>query len=106
MKTYIKAGLAAAIISMALSSCIKSYEDYNTNPDAVQVVDVKSYITTMEMDALIPCSDEGPMSSSVHATSWATLSQATLHLSRLSTEVHIPALTTWTEQTTTTFLSQ
>ncbi len=59
MKTYIKAGLAAAIFSMTLSSCIKSYEDYNTNPDAVQVVDVKSYITTMEMDALIPCSDEG-----------------------------------------------
>ncbi len=40
MKTYIKAGLAAAIFSMTLSSCIKSYEDYNTNPDAVQVVDV------------------------------------------------------------------
>ncbi len=59
MKTYIKAGAAAAIFSMALSSCIKSYEDYNTNPDAVQVVDVKSYITTMEMDAVIPCSDEG-----------------------------------------------
>lgn len=59
MKTYIKAGAAAAIFSMALTSCTKHFEDFNTNPDAVQKVDVKSYITTMEMDAVIPCSDEG-----------------------------------------------
>ncbi|MDE6147657.1 MAG: SusD/RagB family nutrient-binding outer membrane lipoprotein [Bacteroidales bacterium] len=59
MKTYIKAGAAAAIFSMALSSCTKNFEDFNTNPDAAQVVDMKSYITTMEMDAVIPCSDEG-----------------------------------------------
>lgn len=59
MKTYIKAGAAAAIFSMALSSCTKNFEDFNTNPDAVQEVDVKSYITTMQMDAVIPCSDVG-----------------------------------------------
>lgn len=58
-KIYIKAGSAAVICAMALSSCTKSFEDFNTNPDAVQTVDVKSYITTMQMDAVIPCSDEG-----------------------------------------------
>lgn len=56
----IKAGILITASSMvALASCTKNYESYNTNPDAVQEVDLKSYITTMEMDAVIPCSDEG-----------------------------------------------
>lgn len=47
--------LAAA----ALAACTGEFESYNTNPDAVQSVDKKTYITTMEMDAVIPCSDVG-----------------------------------------------
>lgn len=55
----LKYGLAIAASAAALASCTKDFEHFNTNPDAVQSVDVKSYITTMEMDAVIPCSDEG-----------------------------------------------
>ena len=55
----IKYGLAIAASAVALASCTKDFERFNTNPDAVQTVDVKSYITTMELDAVIPCSDEG-----------------------------------------------
>lgn len=51
--------LAVVASVVALASCTKDFEYFNTNPDAVQTVDVKSYITTMEMDAVIPCSDEG-----------------------------------------------
>ena len=52
-----KLAIVASVV--ALASCTKDFEYFNTNPDAVQTVDVKSYITTMEMDAVIPCSDEG-----------------------------------------------
>lgn len=45
--------------AMVTASCTKSFEKFNTNPDAVQEVDSKSYITTMIMDAVIPCSDVG-----------------------------------------------
>ena len=55
----LKYGLAIAASAVALASCTKDFERFNTNPDAVQTVDVKSYITTMELDAVIPCSDEG-----------------------------------------------
>lgn len=51
--------LAIVASVVVLASCTKDFEYFNTNPDAVQSVDVKSYITTMEMDAVIPCSDEG-----------------------------------------------
>lgn len=54
----IKTGIVLAIGALALTACTKSFEDFNTNPDAVQQVEVKSYITTMELDAVIPCSDE------------------------------------------------
>ncbi len=52
-------GLAITASAAVLASCTQDFESFNTNPDAVQSVDVKSYITTMEMDAVIPCSDEG-----------------------------------------------
>ena len=43
----------------ALAACTGDFESFNTNPDAVQSVDKKTYITTMQMDAVIPCSDVG-----------------------------------------------
>lgn len=43
----------------ALVACTGDFESFNTNPDAVQSVDKKTYITTMQMDAVIPCSDVG-----------------------------------------------
>ena len=47
----------------ALAACTGDFESFNTNPDAVQSVDKKTYITTMQMDAVIPCSDVGPSDS-------------------------------------------
>lgn len=55
----IKTGVLVSMLSISLVSCTKNFEEYNTNPDAAQEVDNKAYITTMEMDAVIPCSDEG-----------------------------------------------
>lgn len=43
----------------AFAACTGDFEYFNTNPDAVQSVDKKTYITTMQMDAVIPCSDVG-----------------------------------------------
>ena len=43
----------------ALAACTGDFESFNTSPDAVQSVDKKTYITTMQMDAVIPCSDVG-----------------------------------------------
>jgi len=61
MKTnyIIRLGSVIAASVMAAAACTKAYEGYNTNPDAVQEVDSKSYITTMILDAVIPCSDVG-----------------------------------------------
>lgn len=60
MKSNIlKTGIYLALSAFALSSCTKGFGGFNTNEDAVQAIDVKSYITTMELDAVIPCSDEG-----------------------------------------------
>ncbi|MGM9752955.1 MAG: SusD/RagB family nutrient-binding outer membrane lipoprotein [Candidatus Cryptobacteroides sp.] len=42
-----------------LFSCTGKFEEYNTNPDAVQQIDSKAHISTMIMDAVIPCSDVG-----------------------------------------------
>ena len=36
----------------ALAACTGDFESFNTNPDAVQSVDKKTYITTMQMDNL------------------------------------------------------
>lgn len=58
-KNIIRTGILVAASSVALASCTKNFEAYNTNPDAAQEIDSKSYITTMEMDAVIPCSDVG-----------------------------------------------
>ncbi len=55
----INTGLALAMSVMASVSCTKDFEYFNTNPDSVQEVDQKSYITTMQMDAVIPCKDVG-----------------------------------------------
>ncbi|MDD6253720.1 MAG: SusD/RagB family nutrient-binding outer membrane lipoprotein [Candidatus Cryptobacteroides sp.] len=49
----------AAMMSGIVLSCTKGYEGFNTNPDAIQEIDSKSHITTMIMDAVIPCSDVG-----------------------------------------------
>ncbi|MGM9737384.1 MAG: SusD/RagB family nutrient-binding outer membrane lipoprotein [Candidatus Cryptobacteroides sp.] len=49
----------AALMSGIVLSCTKGYEGFNTNPDAIQEIDSKSHITTMIMDAVIPCSDVG-----------------------------------------------
>lgn len=51
--------IAPAVLSALLLSCTGKYEEYNTNPDAIQQIDSKSHITTMIMDAVIPCSDVG-----------------------------------------------
>lgn len=52
-------GILVAAATAALASCTGDFEHFNTNPDAAQTVDKKTYITTMEMDAVIPCSDVG-----------------------------------------------
>lgn len=59
MTNIIKTGILATATSLALVACTKNFEEYNTNPDAAQDIDSKSYITTMVMDAVIPCSDVG-----------------------------------------------
>ena len=50
-----------------MPACTGDFESFNTNPDAVQSVDKKTYITTMQMDAVIPCSDVGANEFSVPA---------------------------------------
>ncbi len=42
-----------------MMACTGDFDSFNTNPDAVQTVDKRIYITTMQMDAVIPCSDVG-----------------------------------------------
>lgn len=59
MNIIIKMSTVAVASILAFSACTMDFEYFNTNPDAVQEVDVRSYITTMEMDAIIPCSDVG-----------------------------------------------
>ena len=53
------ASIPPANAAAALAACTGDFESFNTNPDAVQSVDKKTYITTMQMDAVIPCSDVG-----------------------------------------------
>ncbi|MFR6634815.1 MAG: hypothetical protein ACLUQ6_08405 [Alistipes onderdonkii] len=43
----------------APAACTGDFESFNTNPDAVQSVDKKTYITTMQMDAVIPMQRRG-----------------------------------------------
>lgn len=50
---------AAALSCLVLGACTGDFESFNTDPDSAHTVDLKSMITTMEMDAVIPCSDEG-----------------------------------------------
>lgn len=52
-------GGALAAASVLALACTKGFDKLNLNPDAVQEVDAKVYITTMQMDAVIPCSDVG-----------------------------------------------
>lgn len=54
----IKIGLLATASCLA-AACTGDFDSFNTNPDAVQHIDVKNYITTMQRDAVIPTSDEG-----------------------------------------------
>ncbi|MCM1177069.1 MAG: SusD/RagB family nutrient-binding outer membrane lipoprotein [Bacteroides sp.] len=58
-KDIIRFSSVIAASALATVACTKSFEKFNTNPDAVQEIDSKSYITTMIMDAVIPCSDVG-----------------------------------------------
>lgn len=58
-RIIMKYKISIILALVTLLSCTKNFEKYNTNPDAVQQVDVKSYITTMELDAVIPTKDEG-----------------------------------------------
>ena len=58
--TNLSQGLfAVALSGLLLGSCTSGFEKFNTNPDSAQNIDQKTLITTMEMDAVIPCSDEG-----------------------------------------------
>ena len=50
------AGLAVLVLTAALASCTTGFERLNTDPDAVKKVDLKGFITTMQID-VIPCSD-------------------------------------------------
>ena len=82
----------------ALAACTGDFESFNTNPDAVQSVDKKTYITTMQMDAVIPCSDVG-----ANEFQRACNLMGDAFGGYLSP---IPVLTTSTVRTTTTCLSR
>lgn len=101
----IKYGLAIAASAVALASCTKDFERFNTNPDAVQTVDVKSYITTMELDAVIPCSDEGANQFQRACNLMGDAFSGYLSPTQASTEVHTLVLTTSTVLTTTMYRS-
>ncbi len=49
--------ILGSFAALALTACTGDFDTFNTNPDAAQTIDKKTYITTMEMDAVIPCSD-------------------------------------------------
>ena len=87
----------------ALAACTGDFESFNTNPDAVQSVDKKTYITTMQMDAVIPCSDVG---ANEFQRACNLMGDAFSPRSRPSTAAAIPVLTTSTVRTTTTCLSR
>ena len=96
---HIKLGLLSAAACMA-ASCTGDFDSFNTNPDAVQQIDVKNYITTMERDAVIPTSDEG--ANEYQRACNLTPSAAISPRSKPSTEAATPAPTTSTARTTTT----
>ena len=54
-----KGVFVVALSGLMLGSCTSGFEGFNTDPDSAQDIDQKTLITTMEMDAVIPCSDEG-----------------------------------------------
>ncbi|WP_290539979.1 SusD/RagB family nutrient-binding outer membrane lipoprotein [Alistipes sp.] len=51
--------ILGSFAALALAACTGDFDSFNTNPDAAQTIDKKTYITTMQMDAVIPCSDVG-----------------------------------------------
>lgn len=50
------AATAALALTVALASCTGGFEEFNTDPDAVKKVNLKGFITTMQID-VVPCSD-------------------------------------------------
>lgn len=48
--------LSLAAAALAFTACTGDFERFNTDPNAAQEVDLKMFITTMQMDAIYSCS--------------------------------------------------
>lgn len=48
--------LSLAVASLAFTACTGDFETFNTDTNSAQDVDLKMFITTMEMDAMYSCS--------------------------------------------------
>lgn len=56
-RNNIKQGfLSLAAACLAFTACTGDFERFNTDPNAAQDVDLKMFITTMQMDAVYSCS--------------------------------------------------
>ena len=57
----------------AATACTSEFESYNTDPNAAQVVDQASLITTMELDAAYPTTGETTVPVNRYQTGWNLL---------------------------------
>ena len=56
-RNNIKQGfLSLAAACLAFTACTGDFERFNTDPNSAQEVDLKMFITTMQMDAVYSCS--------------------------------------------------
>lgn len=69
-----KIGLAvASVLLLAAPSCTGSFEDFNTDPNSAQKIDLSTLITTMEMDAAYPTTGETTEPVNRYQTGWNLL---------------------------------
>ena len=64
---------AVAALAVAATACTSEFENYNTDPNAAQVVDQASLITTMELDAAYPTTGETTVPVNRYQTGWNLL---------------------------------
>lgn len=64
---------AVAAVAVVATSCTGDFESFNTDPNAAQVVDQASLITTMELDAAYPTTGETTVPVNRYQTGWNLL---------------------------------
>ena len=67
-RNNIKQGfLSLAAACLAFTACTGDFERFNTDPNSAQEVDLKMFITTMQMDAVYSCSGSDPYAPGIGA---------------------------------------